>query len=98
MIMIAEIPTDGMGVWVQKEHECNGTCVTMETRHPECEKCETPGSNCEWCRPGKELKLKPSYIVTVHYDDNSRTIDEFDSFYDAFDSFTNIVKTLTKEM
>ena len=98
MITIIDTPTDGMTVWVKKEHERNGICVTMQTHHPECEKCELATKSCEWCRPGIELALKPSYIVIVRYDDYSHTEDEFDSFYEAFDSFSNIVKTLTKEI
>jgi hypothetical protein len=97
--MIIDTLTNGMTVWIKKEHERNGIYVTLGTHHPECDKCNAASDeNCMWCIPGKELVLKPSYIVTVQYDDNSQTKDEFDSFYDAFDSFTNIVKTLTKEI
>lgn len=38
-----------------------------------------------------------TYVISVHYEDDTQTHDEFKTFKDAFDSFTNIVKTLLKE-
>ena len=43
-------------------------------------------------------KKVPSYYVKVKYSDQTMTEDEFKKFQDAFDSFANIVKTLTIEM
>ena len=47
------------------------------------------------CSPGED---RTSYTLSVRYDDNSPTKDKFDNFTDAFDSFSNIVHMLTKEV
>ena len=80
----------------KKENEKNGTFVTLSSIHPECDDCRFI-NECEYCYDYGYFKKKPTYRVCVQHTDNTRTVDEFEEFSEAFDSFSGIVRTLAKE-
>ena len=92
------IDATDMGIRIIKKNERHGTLVSLMPHNPECEHCIEPQKACKHCDRRKESNDKTSYILTIQYDDTSQIKDEFNDFYSAFDSFSNIIKTLISEL
>ena len=83
----------------KKENEKNGTYVSLSAIHPECIDCRLTADEdeCDYCYSSGYFKKKPTYRVAVYHNDGTKSIDKFEEFSEAFDSFSGIVRTLTKE-
>lgn len=66
--------------------------VRLEALNPECKGCQEDCRDC--CA---NLSEPDTFVLTVRYKDWSTTRDSFNSFQEAFESFSNIVKMFAKE-
>lgn len=84
---------DGIHITFSFGEKGSATAI-LYTWHPECRNCTF--RDCEDCTTKFEKPCNYS-VATQRYPEGIHTEDRFGNFADAFDSFSNIVKTLTKE-